>query len=246
MIKGYLSPLLALWVAMPLQAQPVKDYQAVYQILPLKGEKPIGEYRVAQRWDAQHNRYVQQASIAFSWKVLLSTHHYRYQDEVFYGTDNSLSYSIYEDNDGKTRTVRGSLPAQATVLTLAVEDSNGKSQKTVAKDQFDYSLFALRFPGRCNPQLTGTQRSARLLIPISGDVGVGLNRQVAFSELQLPSVKHPLRDLCQLESTGSDKEMNRQSWINRDGYLVYEVAARYRLLLVPEASHLPSNYQEKP
>lgn len=242
---GVLSVLVAL-IALPLQAQPVKDYRAVYRILPLQGDTPIGEYRVAQRWDQQHKRYVQQASIAFSWKVLFSTHRYQYQDEVVYGLDNSLSYSLQENNDGKIRTVQGELPAQGAALTLSIVDKQGSSRKTIDKTQFDLTLFALRFPIPCSAQLTGTQRRARMLIPISGEVAFGLSRYVGISDLRLPGVAEPFNDLCLIESTGNNQAMNRHSWVNRDGYLVYEISANYRLLLVPEASNLPSNHQEKP
>lgn len=242
----YGSSWLAALIAMPLLAEPVNDYQAVYRILPLQGETPIGEYRVAQRWDRQHSHYVQQASIAFSWKVLLSTHHYRYQDEVLYRLDNSLSYRLQEDNDGKTRMVKGELPAQAAALTLSIDDEQGKRQKTVAKSQFDYTLFALRMPIPCGPQLIGSQHSVRSLIPISGDIASTLSRYVGMTQLSLPGVATPLSDLCLIETTGSSKEMTRRSWVNRDGYLVYEISANYRLLLVAEASNLPSNHREKP
>ncbi|WP_431222430.1 hypothetical protein ACQ86O_19170 [Serratia sp. L9] len=241
----FLSALVAL-IALPLQAQPVKDYRAVYHILPLQGETPIGEYRVTQRWDQQHKRYVQQASIAFSWKVLFSTRHYQYQDEVIYGLDNSLSYTLQENNDGKSRTVQGELPAQGAVLTLNIVDKQGNSRKTIDKTQFDLTLFALRFPIPCSAQLTGTQRRARMLIPISGEVAFGLSRYVGITDLRLPGVAERFNDLCLIESTGNNQEMNRHSWVNRDGYLVYEISANYRLLLVPEASNLPSNHQEKP
>ncbi len=242
----YLSPLLVALIAMPLQAQPVKDYRAVYRILPLQGETPIGEYRVAQRWDSQHNRYVQQANIAFSWKVLFSTHRYQYQDEVLYGADNSLSYTLQENNDGKKRTVIGELPAQGAAIALSISDEQGNRRKVIDKAQFDHTLFALRFPIPCSAQLTGTQRRARLLIPLSGEVAFGLSRYVGITDLRLPGVAEPLNDLCLIESTGNNKEMNRHAWVNRDGYLVYEISANYRLLLVPEASNLPSNHQEKP
>ncbi|TQI80545.1 hypothetical protein FHU10_4584 [Serratia fonticola] len=241
-----LTPMLLALIAMPLQAAPVKDYHAVYHILPLQGETPIGEYRVAQRWDAKHERYVQRASIAFSWKVLFSTHRYQYQDEVQYGADNSLSYTLQENNDGKSRMVSGELPAKGTALALNISDQQGNSRKTIDKAQFDLTLFALRFPAPCTAERIGTQRRARLLIPISGEVALGLSRYVGITDLRLPGVAEPLKDLCLIESTGNNKEMNRHSWVNRDGYLVYEISANYRLLLVPEASNLPSNHQEKP
>lgn len=241
----YRAPLLMALIALPLRAQPINDYQAVYRILPLQGDTPMGEYRVAQRWDRQHNRYVQQASIAFSWQILLSTHQYRYQDEVLYGVDNSLSYRLHEDNDGKVRTVKGELDNQAAALILDIDDGQGKRQKNIAITQFDYTLFALRFPIPCSPQRVGTQRRARSLVPISGDIATSLSRYVDITSLRLPGVAKPFSDLCLIETTGGSKEMNRHSWVNRDGYLVYEVSANYRLLLVPEASNLPSNHREK-
>jgi hypothetical protein len=246
MMMRYLSPLVVALTAMPLQARPLNDYQAVYRILPLQGETPIGEYRIAQRWDAQHNHYEQRASITFSWQVLLSTHHYRYQDEVRYGADNSLSYRLHEDNDGKIRTVQGELPAQGTALTLNIDDKQGKRQKTIEKNQFDYTLFALRFPTPCSPQLTGSQRRVRSLAPISGDIDSSLSRYLGMTDLRLPGLAESFNDLCLIETTGSGKESNRHSWVNRDGYLVYETSASYRLLLVPRASNLPPNHQEKP
>lgn len=246
MVMHHGLPLLIAAIALPLQAQPANDYQAVYHILPLQGETPMGEYRVAQRWDRQHNRYVQQASITFSWKILLSTHQYRYQDEVLYGLDNSLSYSLHEDNNGTVRTVKGEMPKQAAALILDIEDEKGKKQKSVAKTQFDYTLFALRFPTPCSPQLVGTQRSARSLVPISGDIVTTLSRYADMTSLHLPHRATPFNDLCLIVTTGSSQEMNRSSWVDRDGYLVYEISANYRLLLVPEASNLPSNHQEKP
>lgn len=246
MIMRYLSPLLMAWIILPLQARPLNDYQAVYHILPLQGETPIGEYRVAQHWDAQHRHYVQRASIAFSWRVLLSTHHYRYQDEVRYGVNHSLSYSLYEDNDGEIRTVKGELPEQAMALTLSIDERRGEKHKTIEKTQFDRTLFALRFPTPCHSKLTGRQHQVRLLAPISGDISTVLSRYVGITMLRLPGISEPLNDLCLIATTGSSKAMNRRSWVNRDGYLVYEIAANYRLLLVPQASHLPSNHQEKP
>lgn len=245
MLMRYLSPLLVV-LAMPLQAQPLNDYQAVYHILPLRGETPIGEYRVSQHWDAQQRHYVQRASIAFSWQVLLSTHHYRYQDEVWYGVDNSLSYRLYEDNDGKIRSVKGELPKQAAVLMLSIDDQQGKRQQAIEKTQFDDTLFALRFPTPCGAQQPGSQRRNRFLVPISGAVELHLSRYLGITDLRLPGVAEPFNNLCLIETTGSNKEAHRSSWINRDGYLVYETSANYRLLLVPLASHLPSNQQEKP
>jgi hypothetical protein len=244
-MRRYLTPLLLALATMPLQAQPLNDYQAVYRILPLRGDTPIGEYRIAQRWDEQHRQYVQLASIAFFWQVLLSTHHYRYQDEVRYGADHSLSYRLYEDNDGEIRRVEGEFPVQATALTLSIDDKQGQRQQTVEKTRFDYTLFALRLPVPCGPQLAGSQRRVRLLAPISGDISFTLSRYVGITTLHLPGLE-PLKDLCLIETTGSSKAMNRQSWVNRDGYLVYEIAANYRLLLVPQASSLPSNHREKP
>ncbi|MFZ1874348.1 MAG: hypothetical protein WAU54_16445 [Chania sp.] len=245
MIRYGVSLLMVL-TATPLQAQPVNDYQAVYRILPLQGETPIGEQRVAQRWDRQHNRYVQQASIEFSWKILLSTHQYHYQDEVFYGVDNSLSYSLHENNDGKTRTVTGELSERSPTLLLNIDDGQGKRQKSIDKTQFDYSLFALRFPIPCSPQLVGSQIRARSLVPISGDIVSTVSSYVGMTDLRLPGVAEPFNDLCLIETTGSSKEMNRHSWVNRDGYLVYQISANYRLLLVEAASNLPSNNREKP
>ncbi|CAM4209535.1 hypothetical protein [Serratia silvae] len=245
MMMRYLFPLVVALIAMPLQARPFNDYLAVYRILPLQGETPIGEYRVAQRWDAQRNHYVQQASITFSWRILLSTHHYRYQDEVWYGLDNSLSYRLHEDNDGKIRTVKGELPAQGAALTLNINDQQGNRQIIIEKNQFDYTLFALRFPTPCNPQLTGSQRRVRSLAPISGDIASSLSRYLGMTDLRLPGLTEPFNDLCLIETTSSSKQSNRRSWVDRDGYLVYETSASYRLLLVPEASHLPPNHQEK-
>ncbi|MEB7885485.1 hypothetical protein [Serratia fonticola] len=246
MMMRYLFPLVVTLIVMPLQARPLNDYHAVYHILPLQGETPIGEYRVAQRWDAQRHLYVQQASITFSWQVLLSTHHYRYQDEVDYGANGNLSYRLHEDNDGKIRMVMGVLPAQSTTLTLHIDDNQGTTQKTIAKSQFDYTLFALRFPTPCGPHLTGKQRRVRSLFPISGDIDSSLIRYLGMTDLHLPGVAGSFNDLCLIETTGNGKERNRLSWVNRDGYLVYETSASYRLLLVPLASHLSPNHQEKP
>ncbi|KEY57372.1 hypothetical protein [Serratia sp. DD3] len=232
--------------AKPLQAETFKDYHAVYRILPVRGEKPIGEHRVTQRWDQQHSRYVQQASIAFSWRVLLNTHHYRYQDEVFYGVDNSLSYRISEDNDGNTRTVKGEMPAKAAGLTLNIADQQGNRQKSIDKTQFEYTLFSLRFPIPCHSTLVGTERSEQVLVPISGDIVLTQSRYVSMTDLHLPGIAKPFNDLCLIETTDSSTGISRHSWINRDGYLVYEISADYRLLLVEEASNLPSNYRGKP
>lgn len=246
MMNLYLSPLAVMLIATPLLARPFNDYHAVYRILPLQGETPIGEYRVAQRWDALRNRYVQQANITFSWQILLSTHYYLYQDEVLYGLDNSLSYRLYEDNDGKIRTVKGELSAPASALTLNIKDQHGSRQKIIGKNQFDYTLFALRFPIPCHPQLTGSQHQVRSLAPISGDIASNLSRYLGMTDLRLPGLAEPFNDLCLIETIGSSKQSSRHSWVDRDGYLVYETSASYRLLLVPEASHLPPNHQEKP
>ncbi|MFI8416338.1 hypothetical protein ACQKDS_08235 [Serratia sp. NPDC078593] len=241
---------LACAVALTLSVQaspavPMRDYLAVYQILPLKSDKPIGEYRISQRWLPERLVYQQRASINFSWQILLSTHQYHYRDEVLYGLDNSLSYHISENNDGKVRLVDGTLRPSDYAVTIDSQTDGHAQTIAVEKSAFDLSLFALRFPTPCTAEQIGSRPRVRWLIPVSGEVGISNSHYVGFGDLLLPNSTTPLKDLCQIVSTGNRKEMNRRAWINRDGYLVYEISADYRLRLVPEASRLPSNVQEK-
>lgn len=237
--------LLMLIAAAPLSAAPRPDYQAVYHILPLRGDVPIGEYRVSQRWQPDSNSYLQQASIQFRWRVLLRSHQYRYRDEVRYGADGGFSYRIEEDNDGKTRQVSGRWRPNERALTLATRYERRQEAKTVAKETFDFPLFALRFPNPCSPQQAGTQRSHRMLMPIDGEVVQVESRYVDVGDFTLPGDSAVTIGLCQIVSSGPRRDANHRSWVNRDGYLVYEISADYRLRLVPEASHLPPNVQEK-
>ncbi|WP_148654785.1 hypothetical protein [Serratia rubidaea] len=238
--------LLLLLAAAPLSATPRPDYQAVYHILPLRGDTPIGEYRVSQRWQPDSNSYLQQASIQFRWRVLLSSHQYRYRDEVRYGVDGGFSYRIEEDNDGRTRQVSGGWQPGAQALTLTVRrDQQPPETLTVAKATFDFPLFALRFPKPCAPQQAGTRSSQRMLMPIDGEVVQTESHYVGVGELTLPGDGVATPGLCQIVSSGQRRDANHRTWINRDGYLAYEISADYRLRLVPEASHLPPNVQEK-
>lgn len=227
----------------PTQAKsnpPLKDYLAVYQILPLRSDKPIGEYRVTQRWLPESHSYLQQVRIEFSWQVLLASHTYTYRDEVHYSTDNGLTYRIDENNDGKIRQISGAMPSLNKALTISTKTVAGTQHLVIDSSSFDYTLFALRFPKPCLPEMIGTQSTARMLVPASGKIGISQSHYVSITDLTLPNASSPTSDLCLIETQSEHKEMARRSWVNKDGYLVYDIAENYRLRLLPEASRLPS------
>jgi len=215
------------------------DYQALYRILSLNGKQELGEYRVSQRWQEDVQAYQQQAQIAFSWKVLLTQHHYQYQDQVTYRGDKNLSYQIQENNDQKRRLIEGNIAADSQALTLKITEGEKTTTHQIPTDSFDYTWFALRFPQPCDASKLGKKITARLLQPATGEISQVESQYQAFN----PQGPQPH---CVLVSKSSNKDLNRQAELSPDGYLLGERNPLYRLQLVAEQSTLPAQGQEQP
>lgn len=229
------------WAIAPSSQQ---DYQAQYQILPLKNTKVFGVYRVSQFWQPESGNWLQRATISFSIKTLLSTHHYDYSDEVIYSGDKALSYWLKENDNGNIRQVTGKPDNTQAQLNLTISSKNGDKQLGIRNADFDYTLFALRFPSRCASLSTGTTYTTRVMVPMTGEITSAQTRYLGIQPVTLPGDTEPRQDLCLIEIIDCDKKMLSQSWMNVDGYLVYAIYPNYRLLL-PQASILPDYAQEK-
>ncbi|MDH2371881.1 hypothetical protein [Providencia rettgeri] len=230
------------WAIAPSSQQ---DYQAQYQILPLKNTEVFGVYRVSQFWQPESGNWLQRATISFSIKTLLSTHHYDYSDEVIYSGDKSLSYWLKENNNGAVCQVAGKPDNDKGQLNLTINSKNGNKQQSISNTDFDYTLFALRFPSRCASLSTGTTYTTRVMVPMTGEIISAQTRYLGIQSVTLPGDTEPRQDLCLIEIIGSDKKMLSQSWMNADGYLIYAIYPNYRLLLSHQTSILPDYAQEK-
>ncbi len=230
--------LLFFWSLLSLAVQAsVVGYDAHYQIWSAEGKTLLGYYQVDVQPNMATGDIVQHGKIGFSWNTLFSQGTYRYRDEVRYDSDGYIHWRIDESRDRVKRLIQGYTSAAGATLVIVQE---GQSQTLlIPAESFDYTLFDLRFPHACGKENSNKTMKARLLDPGTGKVNNVEHHYLNYSD-SVP-FQAPLNQgkYCMVETESDRKEMKRRSWLNQDGYLIYEVSSVYRIKLVPEASNLP-------
>lgn len=225
-------------------AAPTQSYRAYYHILRSQEPRPIGYYQVEVEALPDAQGYRQRATIHFEWKTVFTKGQYDYQDTVNWRAAKDLSYTIVENNHGKQRRVSGETDATRQLLRITMEQKGKQHTRTIPFSQFDNTLFALRFPRPCGTEQAVHQaQKTRLLEPLSGRV----SQVTGYLDRTAAPLPHGVTlpagitaPLCLYVSTSKNKTLDRHSWLNRDGYLVYQLAPDYYLQLDPARSRLPA------
>lgn len=222
-----------------------QGYQAQYQILAPDSATSLGIYSISQVWQPESKNWLQRGTISFRIKTLLTNYHYDYSDEVIYSGNKMLSYRLKENDNGTVRQVTGESDNVLPQLNLTLHGKKGKTQQSISNTDFDYTLFALRFPLPCERHPLSGTKTSRIMTPLTGEIEPVQIRYLGYQSATLPGDTVPRSDRCLIEITSSNKSMLSQSWMNAEGYLVYAIYPRYRLLLLPQVSTLPHRSEEK-
>lgn len=214
-----------------------QDFQMEYKILPLKSNTPVGVYRISQFWQPTSKNWLQRGTISFNIKMPLNRYHYDYSDEVTYSGNKALSYSLKENNNGTFLQVVGESDKEKQNLNLSLHTESGNKQKSISNTDFDYTTFTLRFPSPCSKHPEGETQIARIMRPQTGVIDAVQIHYLGYQPVTLPGESIQRHDLCLIEITSNDKQTISQSWMNAEGYLVYAIYPRYRLLLHPQTSN---------
>lgn len=222
-----------------------QGYQAQYHILPLNNTTPLGIYSISQFWQPASENWLQRSTISFRIKAPLMTYHYDYSDEVIYSGDKTLHYRLKENDNGTVRQVTGEADNAKQHLNLTQHIESGDKKQSISNADFDYTLFALRFPLPCAQHPVNRTQTARIMTPLTGEIDPVQIRYLGYQPVTLPGDTMPRHDRCLIEIASSNKQILSQSWMNAEGYLVYAIYPRYRLLLLSQVSTLPDHSQEK-
>lgn len=228
-----------------------KEYSASYKLISTFNNKEIGYYRVSLNHSnssenvADPETYTLQGEIYFEYPTLFSKNVYHYKDRVLYDSRGVVSLSI-DIQDKTPVTIKGERSADGSILSLRkyVLGQN----KVIAQTQFnhadyDYTLFALRFPQPCNSPAANHQVKARLLNVVEWKIDRSSSSPITAENSAEYIPTQPVAGIdqaCLYLIKSTNKKMNKFSWLTPDGYLLYEKTPDYILILDEDKSVLPT------